>query len=124
MVRSSTKRHDSASETGIGHPILRGQGEIGGNIERDIVVTVTEAVPLPDGDEAGVTAQVVAIAGGMQLSATAEAKPSVPVTPIAFENVAVCPANTVNAVLPCAAMVKSGPTTVSTAGTGRAPAGR
>jgi len=87
----------------------------GGAIPRTVVVTVTDAGPLPDGSEFGLTLHDVAVAfGGIEhVNATAAENPLCAATLIAFVNVAVVPAGTVTLVVPTDVIVKSGgPVTV------------
>jgi hypothetical protein len=80
-----------------GREIKRNRGHTGGTTPRAMVVTVTEAVPLPVGSEAGLTEQVVAVAlkGRAQAKFTCDEKPFCEAMEIAFVNVAVWPAVTV-----------------------------
>jgi hypothetical protein len=75
-----------------------------------VVVTVTVALPLPDGKAAGFTEQVVAVAaaGSVQDKLTCEIKPLSAETEIAFGKVAGLPAVTVTEVVPEEVMEKSG----------------
>jgi hypothetical protein len=74
------------------------------------VVTVTVAEPLPEGNETGLTEQVVAFAttGREQDKLTWAEKPLWAATEIAFVNVAVWPAETVWEIAPEEVMAKSG----------------
>ena len=77
---------------------------------RAIVVAVTVAVPLPEGSDAGLMEQVVAVAanGSEQVKVTCELKPLMADTVTALVKVAVWPAFTVCVVVPEAVMEKSG----------------
>ena len=72
------------------------------------MATVTVAVPLPEGNELGLTLHVVKDAGGAQLNVTWALKPASGETVIALVNVAVCPAPMVTAVVPEEVREKSG----------------
>jgi hypothetical protein len=81
-----------------------------------MVVTLTEAVPLPEGNEDGFTEHVVLVAliGRAQDKLTGEAKPLSADTEMALEKLAVWPAGTVTEVVPEEETEKSGgETTVS-----------
>ena len=81
---------------------------------------MTEAVPLPEANEVGLTEQVVWLAayGREHDRLTCEAKPLCGVTEIVLVKVAVWPAATVCVVLPEEVMEKSGgPVTVKLTGT-------
>ena len=75
-----------------------------------MVVTITEAVPLPEANTFGLTAQVVAVAatGRVQDKLTCDEKPLWAVTEITFVKVAVWPAATVTDVVPDEVIEKSG----------------
>ena len=73
-----------------------------------MVVTCTDAVPLPVGNEFGATLQVTAFAGSEQLSATLDEKLFSAAIDIAFVKFAVVPAGTVKLVVPLDATEKSG----------------
>jgi len=66
-------------------------GHTGGTSPRAVVVTMTEAVPLPDANTFGLTVQVVAVAvsGSKQDKLICDEKPLCAVTEIAFVNVAI-----------------------------------
>jgi hypothetical protein len=89
-----------------------------------VVVTVTVAVPVPDGNVFGLTVQVVKDAGGAQLRFTWELKPLRAATVMAFVNMAEVPALTVCVVVPEEVMEKSGgPVTVKLTGADVPPGG-
>lgn len=70
-------------------------GATGGALPREVVVTMTEAVPVADGRDDGFTLHVVADAASEQLRLTVPEKASSGAIAIAFVNVAVWPAVTV-----------------------------
>ena len=86
------------------------RGHEGGTSPRAVVVTMTEAVPLPVGNAAGLTEHVVAVAlkGRAQATLTCAEKPLWAAMEITFVNVAVWPAVMVCVVAPEEVMVKSG----------------
>src|SRR5258708_2283477 len=88
----------------------RTRGQEGGKKPRTMVVTITEAVPLPEANTFGLTAQVVAVAvrGREQDKLTCDENPLWAVTEITFVKVAVWPAATVTDVVPDEVMEKSG----------------
>src|SRR5579859_5028936 len=85
-------------------------GAYGGATPRDVVVTITVAVPLPEANMLGLTVHVVpdAANGREQDKFTCELKPLSAATVRAFAKVAVWPALTVCAVVPEAVTEKSG----------------
>lgn len=93
-----------------GREMKRTRGHTGGTRPRAVVVTVTVAVPLPDANTFGLTAQVVAFAvvGREQDKLTCDEKPFCAAIEMAFVNVAVWPALTVCVVVPEEVIVKSG----------------
>ena len=100
-------------------------GHPGGTSPRAIVVTMTEEVPLPVGNEGGLTEQVVAVAatGRAQVKLTCAEKLFCGAMVSTFENVAGWPAGTVSVVVPEEVIVKSGgPVTVKLKGA-EVPAG-
>jgi len=88
----------------------RTRGHKGGTKPRTMVVTITVAVALPEGIDAGLTEHVVAVAaiGREQDKLSWAEKPLWAVTEIAFVKVAVWPAVTVWLVEPEEVMEKSG----------------
>jgi hypothetical protein len=98
-------------------------GSGGTSNPREVVVTETEAVPLPFAKLFGVTEQEVAAAGTAQLRDTAEEKPFCAAIEIALLNVAVAPAETVTLVVPLAAIEKSGGPVAVTVNGADVPAG-
>jgi hypothetical protein len=75
---------------------------------RAVVVTETEAVPLPLANIFGLTAHVVIVAGGAQVKFTCALNPLSAETVMALVNVAVCPALIVCVVVPVEVIEKSG----------------
>jgi len=110
--RKKTLNNIMSRSTGknCGRGKKRRRGHIGGTSPRAMVLTITEAVPLPVGKEAGLTEQVVAVAvaGRVQIKLTCAEKPFCGAMVITFVNVAGWPAGTVSVVVPDEVMEKSG----------------
>jgi len=91
--RKRTLSKIMSSDTGktCGREKKRKRNQIGGTSPRAMVVTMTEAVPLPLGNEAGLTAQLVAVAlaGRAQVKLTWAEKPFCGAMEITLGNVAV-----------------------------------
>jgi hypothetical protein len=122
---TSISSHSTASST-IGFASGIRYRANGGTSPRTVVFTITDAVPLPDGNEFGFTLQEVAVAfvGIVHVNATAAENPFCAATLIAFANVAVVPAGTVTLVVPTEVIEKSGgPVTVKFIGTEVPPGG-